>query len=256
MYFLEKNYLKLILIKRGHLIITIAFNKPDLIESQILLLKMHIKDSFVHVVFDNSSEASCSKKIKEICKLNKVIYFKNKGTEKNKKVQINPSISHGKALNYAFKKIAVPSGAKILTFLDHDIFPVKEYSFFSNIGSADFLGVKMSKMGMWYLWPGFFSMKMNKIINKKINFLPAPSLDTGGSLWSGIFSKEQKVIFARRRNYTIGKLTNKQKDVYQIVDSSWVHLVNGSNWANIKDMSKKEIFFKNIKGFERITNEK
>ena len=49
-------------------VITVAYNHVRLIEKQIELVKLHVKDdNYSHVVVDNSPSKKARKQIKEIC---------------------------------------------------------------------------------------------------------------------------------------------------------------------------------------------
>ena len=54
-------------------VITIAYNHVRLIEKQVELVKLHVKDrDYLHVVVDNSSNKKVRKQIKEICEREKI----------------------------------------------------------------------------------------------------------------------------------------------------------------------------------------
>jgi hypothetical protein len=46
------------------ILLTVAFNKPKLIEQQYSLLKKYIEDDFMYIVVDNSTDPEASKSIR------------------------------------------------------------------------------------------------------------------------------------------------------------------------------------------------
>jgi len=230
------------------LVLTVAFNKPNLIKQQYKLLKKYVQDDFEYVVIDNSTVSDASNTIQIFCKKNKIVYYRLL----NNPAPEHPSQSHGYALNWSVKNL-LNNKVKNLAYLDHDIFPYKKYSFSSAIAKQPFYGVRQTKNKAWYLWPGFCIFNLDKVEIKKINFLPMPGLDTGGSMWPDIYKKHnlRKLKFAKVENNFIGKGKNKQKNGYQIVDNAWVHLINGSNWAKVGNMSEKEKILKNINSLNK-----
>ena len=168
-YFQEKNkaiifyknciFKKIFHINRELAIITIAFNKVDLIKKQSELLKKNITDEFSYFVIDNSNSDEDSFRIRDYCLNNKVNYFRippNPGS-------YNPSLSHGFAINWAIKNIILKYKIKNFALLDHDIFIIKKYSILNKLNNQIFYGVKQTKLGIWYLWPGFSFFKVNKL---------------------------------------------------------------------------------------------
>jgi len=233
--------------KKDLLIVTVAFNKPDLITLQNKLIHKYMRDSFNYVVCDNSNDDKISANLKRKCKLRRIRYVRLPST-KIVNPSSHPSLSHAYSLNWIVKNILPLCYCKYLVVIDHDIFPINYYSFLDKIKDQDFYGVRDTKKRGWYLWPGFTAINAQKFTNK-INFLPIDGMDTGGSMWTSIYSKidNRKLKFATKQNRAIGNGSNKQRDVYQVIDKSWLHLVNGSNWANLKSTQKKDNLLSTIK---------
>lgn len=229
----------------GILLVVIAFNVPDVVELQIKSLKKYLTDDFCYVVADNSTSSNSSKQILRICKRERVSYYK---LPPNPFTDVNPSQSHGAALNWAYHNVIKDSKSPVVGTLDHDIFLNKSYSIIKRIGSKTCLGVINRKNSSWYLWPGFCFFKQSAIKDKRIDYFPSPGLDTGGGNWKAFFSKLSSTdcIFLNLKNVSLDGGNNKQRDKIQIIDGSWSHLVNAANWANIEDMSKKEEWLRQL----------
>jgi hypothetical protein len=225
-------------------IITIAYNKADLIEIQYDLIKKNITDNYSYFVVDNSSLFSESICMQKFCERKKINYFK---IPINPEIN-NPSMSHGLALNWAIKNIVKRYKISNFALLDHDVFPVKKYTILDKLSSQIIYGLRQYRKGVWYLWPGFAIFDLKHIDIKKMDFLPKPGLDTGGSMWLSLYKgiDTQNMKFAKIKNKFVGEGRNKQKNGYQIIDEAWIHMVNGSNWAGIKNIKKKEMTIKKL----------
>jgi hypothetical protein len=84
-----------------NVLITVAFNMPELIEWWIISNKKHIKNTNL-IVFDNSTNLNKRKEIEAICQNNETPYFSlpiNKVT--------HPSRSHGLALSWIYYNVIV-----------------------------------------------------------------------------------------------------------------------------------------------------
>lgn len=174
-----KNYIfkKIFYLNRELAIVTIAFNKDDLIKKQSELLKKNITDEFSYFVVDNSNSDKDSYRIKTFCLNNKINYFKIPTNPGN----YNPSVSHGYAINWAVKNIILKYEIKNFALLDHDIFPIKKYSILNSLNNQIFYGIKQRRTGVWYLWPGFSFFDAYKLKARLIDFKPVKGLDTGGA---------------------------------------------------------------------------
>lgn len=218
------------------MLVSIAFNNPDLVEYQLRLLRKNCLDNYLMLICDNSNNNSRSKEIHEVCKRYKASYIKLPVTLYPE----HPSQSHGSAINWTHLNIVRKYKPKVFGILDHDIFPVKKVSIIKRMQQKPLYGVKETKGEKWYLWPGFSFYDNGFLKFKKVDFRPTEGLDTGGSNWQSIYRKLDKnvPIFAKVNLMKVGLGNDKQEDKVQIVDDSWVHLINGSNWAK-KDMSTK-----------------
>jgi len=132
------------MLNKENIIFTIAFNNYEVIEEQINTIKTHCLDEYSYLVVDNSSDLLISKRIEEICTNNpNVTYLK---LPKWNYKKLAPSNSHGIALNYVFKSIFKGcTNIKNVLLLDHDIFPLKNFSITEINNSQDVYGLKNAK---------------------------------------------------------------------------------------------------------------
>ncbi len=226
------------------LAITVAFNNSEVISAQIGHFFEHASDrhDFKLVVVDNSSSPSCAGSIKDICNKKNIDYYR---VPKNPYTGLDPSKSHGYALNWASRKVAHRYQSEWFGFLDHDIFLLGSLKdFLANLTSTRVAyGVVNTKNEKWYFWPGFCFFKRSNIDARKLDFMPVPGLDTGGANWSVFYKDMDPSSYGVAKLRTIypknSKEKNKQRDAYEIVDNLWMHLINASNWAGV-DMQNKQ----------------
>lgn len=231
------------------LLVTIAFNHEELIKKQIEMVKHHIKNApYHHIIVDNSSDNSKRKAIKAVCDSMEVEYFATPRyfTWLTWNALFSPSYSHGAALNWAYYHIIQSSKPKHFVLLDHDIIPIKPFDFIDALGPQDFYGLDRLRECGWYLWPGWCIFRFDAIADKKVDFSPVyikhAYLDAGGRNFLSIFCNYYRtdLRFANPETKRIRFNTplQTQDDVYhgdciQIIDNSWMHIINGSNYARI-----------------------
>lgn len=220
---------KKIIINNNFIIATIAFNNLETLQLQYINLNKYLKDKFEYVIIDNSNDYKISKEIRKWCELEKILYIKIYF-----KYNINPSNSHGYALNYAYS-ILSKTQAKYLGFLDHDIYPYKDTNIINRIKEGVY-GHIQNRENIWYLWPGFCFFDTINIKNIKVNFLPVSGLDTGGRLYSLYYKNINKNIInvPIQSNYYIKDKNNNEIIIEKIGD--WLHIGKLSNWN--KDENK------------------
>lgn len=248
------------------LIITVAYNHVRLIEKQIEMVKRHVFDKrYLHVVVDNSPNKNARKQIKDVCEreqigyvpvpriIDKLICHKIFGN----------GVSHGAALNWFYYYFLKEWKPLRFALIDHDVFPVEDYSFVDKLGERDFYGVERIKEHGWYLWPGWCIFKYDAISDCNPNFLPyyymESYFDSGGGNYPRFYgrydlkSMEFAPIVTRRIRNT--KELMSYNDVYhgdcvQLIDGKWLHFINGSNCAKIP--GKEKLVEKMIDNIEKL----
>ena len=238
------------------LLVTVAFNDERLIEKQIEQIRSMIKDTdYQHVVVDNSLSKKKREAVKAVCKKCGIEY-----------IQIpylitllfhyQIAVSHGTALNWLYYHYIREKRPMRFSLLDHDIFPVRDFNMTLILGQQDFYGVSRIKEDEWYLWPGFSIFNYDTFTTKP-DFLPRYTkknfLDTGGGNYRKFYCKYnlKDVVFPQVKTVRIKNSKGLvhwcdiyHSDYVQIVDDTWLHLINGSNYANIKgkdDVIKKTL---------------
>lgn len=224
------------------LLITVAFNNPQILEWQLSLCKKFIRDKYIHIILDNSSDNNARGKNKQICLRHNIQYIP---LPNNPWSGIHNSRSHGISLDWAVKNIIPLFSVKVVGFLDHDIFPVKEQCILSSMEDKLCMGVRQVRGKCWYLWPGFLFIAKDVITkNRNFSMLPTSYTDTGGALWKILFSKicSDEVKFIDEKEYILREGCVKQSSSCYLL-GDWLHSVNASYW---KKCAPKEDSIKNI----------
>jgi hypothetical protein len=231
-------------------LVTIAFNNPEMIRYQYLLLKKFITDSFVYTVADNSIDTKSRSEIRAFCMKQGLPYIA---------LPISPykpphySNSHGAALNYVYKNYIQPRSASFFGLLDHDIFPVYPLSPRSYLKGQPYYGMlqvyelpKIPGGRLLYLWPGLAFFDSVYTQGKHLNFLPDFGGDTGSgsffSLYKPLLYDQQKETvfqFADEERIPLWEGDDFQNDMYAYIGKDWLHFVNASDWRNAADYNKK-----------------
>lgn len=247
-------------------LITVAYDHVRLIEKQIEMVKWHVKDkNYQHVIVDNSPNKKVRQQIKEICVREKVGYvpipfFIDKLICHR---IFGNGVSHGAALNWMFYFFLKQRKPVRFALIDHDVFPMEDYSFIEKLGERDIYGVERSMKDGWYLWPGWCIFRYDAINGCHPNFLPyylkESYLDAGGGNYPKFYSRyDLKIVkFAHvvTKRIRHSKGLTAYEDIYhgdcvQLIDNKWLHFINGSNCAKIP--GKEKLVDKMIDNLEKL----
>lgn len=231
------------------LLITIAFNNEQVIGTQIKQVEKYCQDKeYVHLIMDNSGDEKVKRKIENVVKENqseKIIYFSM--PKSNPYSGKAPSSSHGAALNWCwYNVINQVNNLRYVMFLDHDIFPTRNFSVKNLLNNQTVYGLKDARDKFWYLWPGYCMFNVACLKNKKVNFMPGKYGDTGAMNYPIIYQKccVEKMKFATEKMICINEnieQTNQilQRDNVQVIDETWLHMINASNWFKLENVEEK-----------------
>lgn len=239
------------------LLLTIAFNEVSVIEQQILLLSKNFQDSFYHIIVDNSTDFKIRESIRKICQSNGVGYL---GVPLPNPYENNKS--HAAAMHWAYYQIGRKSRAKIIGFLDHDIFPLKPYSLkdkmvngiygrvMHSYTSTSYQKHISSEAPYWSLWAGFCFFEKSLLKGPfpwSFNFFSKhfPKgyfLDTGGGLWDKVYSNIPYP--GTLVTYELKMISDKDEGIqnqsFELLDDAWIHFVSLSNWREISSFDRKK----------------
>ena len=228
---------------------TVAFNAPELIALQVEAVRQNVADSFVHVIVDNSSSLAAREEIRSVCAGLDVDYVSLPPSHAT-----SGSQSHGLALNWAAANVLKRSRSDYFGFLDHDIFPFVSCSYRDVVAHQNSYG-HFQRAGVHrFYWPGLMFFNQRFLALGAFDFQPRwlgrSYGDTGAGNWPSMYARfdddglstmsiEDVHAHDPDRPYVKGTSTNFQSEALTVLDGSWVHLVNGSNWAENPHQSEK-----------------
>ncbi len=237
------------------LLVTIAYNSSELIDWQIRLLKKNVTDrNYRILIVDNSTQLNQRKAIRTVCEHHQVDY-----------VEVPRWIgrlvftklfwygnSHGVALNWIYYHVLLTCRTKRIALLDHDLFPIHQVNLTETLGQRSFYGVARKRDAYWYVWPGYVLFNAEALSKVAPDFLPVFEnnvyLDAGGGMYRRWYSHfdEMDIDFAQVETKRVQQSPELKShdDIYhgdcvQMIDGTWLHLVNGSNYSKIVATQKK-----------------
>lgn len=212
-------------------VVIVVFNISNLIETQINLIKRFCKDDFDIIVIDNSSDLKVANDVKSIVNNLNCIYLKTSSPS-------DFSQSHATACNFAYKQL---KHYKYMLFLDHDNFPVENFSVVETMKNKVIGGVGQARKDIYYYWPGCVMINNELIDTNLVDFSVNNKLglDTGGNLYKIIekFGNDKCVNFDQ---YDMPNTVDPTQFFYNLICSpkslltkfSFMHFINASNWNN------------------------
>jgi len=219
------------LLKNKNAIIIIAFNDARLIEHQIKCIDKYCTDrgSTDIIVIDNSSSPECSTAIRDVC----CTYAGQVNYRKITGVYYNPSESHSNACNFAY--MAYRLLYHNLMFLDHDCFPVKNFSLKGLLCNNVMAGVSQVKSKK-YLWPGCVVFDVLSLegwfLIPNFDISHELGLDSGGMLYKIIeFYGDRRIGYfdeIPHQNTIFDDATYPNYNV--IANGTFMHFINASGW--------------------------
>lgn len=218
-------------------IVIVVFNISNLIKKQIDLIKKYCMDDFDVMVVDNSSDSRVAEEVKLIANDLNCNYLKTNSTG-------DFSQSHATACNFAYQEF---KNYKYMLFLDHDNFPVENFSVVEVMKNKVIGGVGQCKEGVYYYWPGCVMINNELLVDDIVDFSTNSDLklDTGGNLYTLInkYTQEKCVGFDQ---YEIYDTNDIDYAFYNNICSpagaskfTFMHFINASNWNNKKNNQKR-----------------
>lgn len=206
----------------------ITYNVPNLISRQVECIRRFCKDEHDIIVFDNSSNNDMAESIAYYCTQMDVPLVKIYSAESS------GSKSNAFACNFAYQKIK--DSYDFIMFLDHDTFPLRDFSIQKIIEGRMMAGVGQEKGVMYFQQTSL--MWDNRTIDKSlVDFSPCEKmgLDTGGLLYRVIekYGKDACVFF-NEKYYQNPYFREGFYNFYATVnDDMFMHFINASGWNPI-----------------------
>lgn len=153
------------------------------------------------------------------------MYYKTESAYKN------GSDSHTFACNFAYNLLK--QEYENFIFFDHDLFPIKEFSFEDVLSDKIMAGIGQEKSHK-YFWPGCLFFNNSKIEPGLIDFSTNHDLvlDTGGNLYKVIEKYgEENFIFFNEAYHQNPYFNKSAYNWYSTINNGmFMHFVNASNW--------------------------
>lgn len=210
-------------------IIIITYNAHELLLKQVERIKLHCKDESANVIIiDNSTRQESIDAIKYYCGKLGLTYVKTKAAS------LNGSGSHAFAANLSYTMFK--ETYTHFLYLDHDCFPVKDFSVAEILGEKQIAGIGQKKGDITYLWPGCLAF----VRMDDIDFSPSHELglDTGGNLYKVM--TEINTLFFNEEHCQNPEFNKSFYNFYSMIHNhTFMHFVNSSNWSNTNDHQER-----------------
>ncbi len=172
-------------IKDRRLLVTVAFNDPQLLRWQADLVRLHLRNC-IHLIIDNSSDDTAARQIETEARARKLVYLR---LAANPWSESEHSRSHGLAMSWAWRNVITPGAPEAFGFIDHDLLPMEEADPFAPLQAAPVCGRIVDAGRRWNLWAGFCFFRFDAAARAKLDFRPDwyAGLDTGGCNWRRLY---------------------------------------------------------------------
>lgn len=211
-------------------IVTIAYNEPRLIVKQLELIERFCQDEHEICVVDNSTNPQARSAIEYHAHFYGAQYI---GTSAN---AVNSSVSAVFALNLSYTKLH--DKYDYFLYLDHDAFPLHDFSVIDELGDKLMAGVGQQK-GKMYLHPGYLMFNNREMPPGMIDFSCNSEfgLDTGGNLYRIIEKYPDAIKYWDETYEENPYFTEGFYNFFAMINRGmFMHFINGSNW-NHKELS-------------------
>lgn len=204
-------------------IIIITYNCDKLLRKQFERIKKHCKDNHEVIIVDNSTDKHAIQGIKYICSLYPCIYIKSTASS------VNGSGSHAFAANLSWIKFK--DQYDYYFYMDHDCFPVKDFSVKEILGNKIMAGIGQQKSRV-YLWPG--CLMFCKGLDIDFSTSHDLGLDTGGMLYKIIEQAPDDIIYFNEVHVQNPEFNKNMYNFYSLINNGmFMHFINGSGWNKV-----------------------
>ncbi len=208
-------------------IVIVVYNTAALIVKQVECIKKYCKDEYDIIIIDNSTDKAATDAIRYYNRELKCYYYKTNAAT------VNGSNSHAFACNFSYNRLK--DSYKYFLYLDHDNFPVKDFSVSKILKGKIMGGLAQGANEKSYFWAGCVMFNNSKIESNFIDFSTNNQyrLDTGGNLYKIIdkYGRDNCVFFSEAY-YQNAHFSGTAYNFYSMIyDETFMHFINSSNWA-------------------------
>lgn len=216
-------------------IVIVTYNTAALIVKQVECIRKFCKDIHDIIIVDNSTEQSAIDAIQYYNQSLGCQYFKTNASSRN------GSESHAFACNLAYNKLK--DEYKYLFYIDHDNFPVKDFSIVEILNDKVIAGLGQGGKEKDYFWAGCVMFDNSQVDHADIDFSTNKQyrLDTGGNLYKVIDKYgRDKCVFFNESYHQNPQFTETFYNFYSMINNeTFMHFVNSSNWNKIEKQEER-----------------
>jgi len=168
-------------------LVTVAFNEPEMIDWQLRLAKLFLSDT-VHLIADNTGDAGRTAAVEEAARRGGALYLRLpeapwRGLETGR--------NHGLAMDWLWRHVLRPACPAMFGFIDHDLYPLRPTDPFAPLKDYPVAGRVKGLPHRWYLWAGFCFFRFDAVCDVGLDFGLdwAAGLDTGGGNWWRLYRR-------------------------------------------------------------------
>jgi len=205
-------------------IVIVVYNIPSLITKQIECIRKYCKDEHDIIVIDNSDIKEVYEAVEYYCQQANVRRIKTFSADKE------GSNSHVFACNLSYQKLK--DEYDMFFYLDHDNFPIKEFSVRGILEDKSMAGLGQGKSTIYY-WAGCVMWDDKKTGKDIIDFSVNHELrlDTGGNLYKAIERCSiDNCKFFSEVYHENPHFKNSFYNFYAVIGDTFMHFINASGW--------------------------
>jgi hypothetical protein len=173
-------------IRDRRVLITVAFDDPQLVRWQTDLVRLHVRDC-VHLIIDNSSDDQVARQIEAEAHARELFYLR---LAPNPWRGPDSGRAHGLAMSWTWRHVVKPGAPEAFGFIDHDLFPTEETDPFAPLQAVPVCGRLVDGAGRrWNLWAGFCFFRFDAVARSRLDFRLdwSAGVDTGGCNWQRLY---------------------------------------------------------------------
>lgn len=212
-------------------IVIVCYNNPTLLVHQIACIRKFCLDAYDIVVVDNSTDWNAISGIKYHAELGNALYIKTNARS------VGGSESHAFAANVSY--LQLKDKYEYFLYLDHDCFPIKNFSIAHTLGECHIAGIGQQKERT-YFWPGCVMFKADEAIDFSCN--NTLHLDTGGNLYKMIdkYGLSSCIFFNEAYHENDQYNGDSMYNFYTTINNDmFMHFVAASNWHKSSDNDER-----------------
>ena len=214
----------------------VNYNRSCFLREQISRINRYLlraKDDRVTIAVADNSRNSEDRKVNELICNELLAEYRPYNFDEG-----DPSLHHSLALNDLYAK-GITEENDFCLFMDHDTFLFAPSNIIYDSREKHFSGIGQAKMGKMYLHPNALLINNKFVPREVVNMCPCAGMDTGGRLADYIGALRTEQINHLKFEY--GEFNYEGvNDTYEIIGSSFMHFVKGSNWNRNPKGSQRE----------------